>query len=323
MNNILLTSVGRRVSLVKFFQDELKAINSDGKLYGTDADPFLSSACRVADGFFKVPRVDTDDYIQLLLEKCKKFNISLIIPTIDTELLVLSKNKSIFEENNIKVVISDIDLIKKCRNKRLTHELFQLKGIGVAKEYDKSDFKLPMFIKPYDGSRSVDTFIINSKEELTEYHFENEKLMFLEYLDHTKYDEYTCDLYYNTKGVLICAVPRQRLLVRDGEVNKGLTKKNGLVPFLKEHMGKVEGAQGCLTTQFFMEKETNEIYGIEINPRFGGGFPLTYLSGANFPKWIIKEYILGEEINSFYNDWEEDLLMLRYDAEVLVHGYKS
>ena len=71
-----------------------------------------------------------------------------------------------------------------------------------------------------------------------------------------------------------------------------------------------------------MHKTTEELKGIEINPRFGGGYPLSYLAGGNFPKWIIQEYIYNEKLD-YYHDWEDNLLMLRYDDEVLVHGYEG
>ena len=76
-----------------------------------------------------------------------------------------------------------------------------------------------------------------------------------------------------------------------------------------------------MTSQFFKHKNNNSIYGIEINPRFGGGFPLSYLAGANFPKWIIQEYLFDLEIEESFDVWENNLLMIRYDDEILVHGY--
>jgi carbamoyl-phosphate synthase large subunit len=97
-----------------------------------------------------------------------------------------------------------------------------------------------------------------------------------------------------------------------------------LVPYIKKRLNYIDGAVGCLTTQFFMHKtDHKKIYGIEINPRFGGGYPLTYLSGANFSKWIIQEYLLGKTIEEKFDVWENELLMVRYDSEVLVHGYKG
>lgn len=321
--NILITSAGRRVSLVRAFQKELKKVYPDAKVFASDAKPQLSGACQVADGFFKVPRLDHSSYINSLIGLCKERDIKLLIPTIDTEILLLAKNKLLLEENDIRVVISSIGFIEKCRDKRVIHDFFESKGIAIAKEYPKDDYELPMFIKPFDGSRSVDTFLIRTKEDLTDYHFENEKLMFLQYLDHDDYDEYTCDMYYGKDDKLKCAVPRKRIAVRDGEVNTGVTEKNELVAYIKDNLGTIEGARGCLTAQFFKHRTEPKIYGIEINPRFGGGYPLSYLAGANYPKWILQEYFLNETIEEDFDCWENNLLMIRYDDEILVHGYKG
>ncbi|MGJ8593039.1 MAG: ATP-grasp domain-containing protein [Aquaticitalea sp.] len=322
--NILITSAGRRVSLVRSFQKELKGVFPQSKVYASDANPILSAACQVADGFFKVPRLNESNYINVLLEFCEANEVKLIIPTIDTELLELSKNKTLFKERGISIVISSIDFVSKCRNKRDIHDFFISHNVKVAEEYSKDNYKLPLFIKPYDGSRSVDTYLIRSKEELTDYHFENEKLMFLEYLDHDDYDEFTCDLYYGKDHKLKCVVPRKRIEVRDGEVYKALTVNNILASYIKENLNSIHGAVGCLTAQFFLHKTQNDkIYAIEINPRFGGGYPLSYLSGANFSKWIIEEYLLGKTIDEKFDVWESDLLMIRYDDEILVHGYKG
>jgi carbamoyl-phosphate synthase large subunit len=321
--NILISSAGRRVSLVRAFQKELKKVFPEAKVFASDANPLLSAACQVADDFFKVPRVNAPDYFDMLISECKKRDISLMIPTIDGELLSLSNNKARLEKEGIKAVISSPNFIGKCRDKREIHKFFESQGVAIAKEYDKNDFKLPMFIKPFDGTRSIDTYLITNEDELTDYHFENNKLMFLEYLDHEHYDEYTCDLYYGKDNILKCAVPRKRLEVRDGEVNKALATNNSLVPYIKGNLSRIDGAIGCLTAQFFLHKSESKIYGIEINPRFGGGYPLSYLAGANFPKWIIEEYYLGREIEDQFDCWEDELLMIRYDDEILVHGYKG
>ncbi len=321
---ILITSAGRRVSLVRSFQKELKKIDSKGEVFAADLNPFLSAACQISDGFFKAPKLNDPDYITTLIALCKSHEICLIIPTIDTELLELAKNKVRFEEEGIRVVISSDEFISKCRDKRAIHQFFTEHHVHVAKEYPKDDYIFPLFIKPIDGSRSIDTYVIKSENDFTERHFKDEKLMFLEYLNREEYDEFTCDLYYDKENKLRCAVPRKRLEVRDGEVYKALTSNNFLVTYIKKNLNKIDGAVGCLTTQFFMNKKDNEkIYGIEINPRFGGGYPLTYLSGANYSKWIIEEYLLDKTIEDKFDVWENDLLMVRYDDEILIHGYKG
>lgn len=322
--NILITSAGRRVSLIRSFQKELKSIYPEAKVFASDLNPILSAACHVADACFEVPKLDNPAYIEALLHICKTNSITLVIPTIDTELIVLAKNKSHFNDHGITIVISSKSFVEKCRNKRVIHDFFESQGIRIAKEYAKDHYNLPLFIKPMDGSRSVDTFKIKTEDDFKDFHFTNEKLMFLEYIDHNIYSEYTCDLYYSKTNDLKCVVPRQRLEVRDGEVYKAVTRSNNLVNYIKKHLNHIDGAVGCLTVQFFMHDEDDtKIVGIEINPRFGGGYPLSYLSGANFTKWLIDEYMLGKTLEDQFNSWESDLLMIRYDDEILVHGFKG
>ncbi|MDO6759409.1 ATP-grasp domain-containing protein [Tamlana sp. 2_MG-2023] len=320
--NILVTSAGKRVSLVRAFQKELKALTPIGKVFAADCNIQLSAACHVADEAFRLPRVDEKTFLNELLKVCLSNNVKLIIPTIDTELKILAEHSELLAENGIITIVSSIDFIKICRDKRKMSAFFTTHGIDIAKEYSKTDYELPLFIKPLNGSRSVDTFVILKEEDLTDYHFNKENLMFLEYLDHSEYEEFTCDLYYNKNSTLKCVVPRKRIEVRDGEVNKGITDKNVLVEYIKTHLNTIEGVKGCLTAQFFKHKKTHKIYGIEINARFGGGFPLSYLAGANYAKWIIEEYLFNKPVEN-YDGWEDKLLMLRYDNEVLVRNYNE
>lgn len=322
MNNILITSAGQRVSLVRAFQKEIKKVDENGKVFTVDLNPVLAPACHVSDGYAKISRVTDADYVSDLLEICKKWKIKIIIPTIDTELLILAENKELFLQYGITIIVASKDFIEKCRDKRIINEFFKENTIEIPKEISRDNPTFPLFIKPYDGSLSKDTFLIRQASELTEYHFQNPKLMFMEYIDHDLYEEYTVDTYYDKRGDLKCAVPRKRIFIRAGEVNKGVTKKNEIQAYVTNNLSHIEGAVGCLTIQFFFHPENKRIIGIEINPRFGGGYPLSYLAGANYPGWIIKEYILNETI-SYFDDWEDNLLMLRYDDEVLVRNYEE
>jgi carbamoyl-phosphate synthase large subunit len=322
MNNILITSAGRRVSLVRFFKNELYNFFPNSKVYTTDANPESSSACRVSDGFFKLPLVSDSAYIEKLLKLVIEKNIKLVIPTIDTELSVLAQNRNLFLNHGVKIVISDFEIVKIFSDKRLTHLFFENININVAKEYDKNNYQLPIYIKPFNGSNSVDNYYIQDENQITDYLLSNENLMFLEYLDHDIHTEYTLDLYFDVNSNLKCLVPRQRIQVRSGEISKGITIKGPFVEEIWNKMKHVEGLKGAITMQVFVNNETLKLYGIEINPRFGGGYPLSYFAGSNYPKWIIQEYLLDMKSIPIYNDWEENLMMLRYDDEVLVHNFK-
>lgn len=322
MNNILITSAGQRVSLVRAFQKEIRKIDENGKVFTVDLNPILAPACHVSDGYKSISRVTDSEYISNLLDICKGWDIKIIIPTIDTELLILARNKELFLVNGITPIISSEFFIEKCRDKRIINNFFKERNIDIPQEVDKKNITFPLFIKPYDGSLSKDTFLIKEASELHDYHFQNPKLMFMEYIDHDIYDEYTVDTYYDKNGDLKCVVPRKRIFVRAGEVNKGVTHKNEIEEYVKDNLSRIDGAIGCLTMQFFFHPLTKRMIGIEINPRFGGGYPLSYLAGANYPEWILKEYILKEDI-FYFDKWENNLLMLRYDDEVLVRNYEA
>lgn len=322
--NILITSAGRRVSLLNFFKEELTKIFPEGKVYITELDPSTAPAAHIADKYFRVKKVTDKGYIKQLIDLCKENNVRLLIPTIDTELPVLAKNKPLFEEAGVQVVISDPARIECFQDKRTTHTFFNQMGIKSPKVYEKDNYKIPFFVKPYNGSRSINTFKITSEDFIMPYLFKDETLMFLEYLSPDTYDEFTCDMYYDKNGKLKSVVPRKRIEIRGGEVSKGKTVKNELINFLAEHLGEVKGMQGCVAAQFFKNKTIdNDIVGIEINPRFGGGYPLTHLAGANFVKWIIEEYLNGQTIEAKLDGWEDQLLMLRYDDEILVKNHKK
>ena len=321
--NLLITSAGRRVSLVKAFKNEVNLLKLESKVYCTDLNPALSPACQVSDGFFKVKRVTDDFYISELLEICIQNNIKLIIPTIDTELEILARNKDLFKQNGITALVPGLTFVKKCRDKRLIHDFFDSINLKRAQEFNLSNLKFPCFVKPTDGSRSEGIYLLHSEKELTNEISGNSKNMFLEYFNSVDYTEFTVDIYFTKTSQIKCIIPRERILVRDGEVNTACTRNNGIVNFVKEKFSKVKEAVGCVTLQVFKHNKMEEVIGIEINPRFGGGYPLSYNAGGNFPRWILQEYILGEDIEDYFDQWKDNLLMLRYDQEIILNGYKG
>jgi len=316
-NNILITSAGQRVALVKDFQETLKRFFSEGKVYTTDMNPQMAPAAYVSDGCFDVPRCTSEDYIESLLSICLSNNIGMIVPTIDTELAILSANKDIFAKQGVFVSVSDFDFVMMCRDKRNTGEFFEKHDIRVPKAIDKYHPTFPLFAKPYDGSLSTNLHYIKNAEELTEEILNDPKLLFMEYIDKEVYKEYTVDMYYGKDNKVKCIVPRERIKIRAGEINKGLTEKEPLTQYLLDRLETIEGCVGCICIQLFLNKVTEDVVGIEINPRFGGGYPQTYAAGGNYPEYLIREYFLGEKIE-YFDGWKDHQLMLRYDDAVYV-----
>jgi carbamoyl-phosphate synthase large subunit len=314
-DNVLITSVGRRGVLVRIFKRAVR-----GKVFTTDLQPNLAAACQLSDGAFAVPCVTDDDYLPRLIEICREKEIGLIVPTVDTELLVLAKNRERLNGCGIQCLISDPAFVGICRDKRLTHDFFVERGLGTPQIIDpRIEDRFPLFAKPYDGSCSVNTHLIKSRSDLTPSILADPTLIFLDCLSLAEHDEYTIDMYYGREGELKCLVPRLRLETRGGEVSKGRTAWLSQFEAIREKLFYIDGARGCLTAQFFVNHESGDLSGIEINPRFGGGFPLSCDSGANYAEWAIKEYLLGESI-PWFDDWERNLTMLRYDDHVIVRS---
>ena len=315
--NILVLSAGRRVKLVEAFKSALNNHFPGAQVLATDMFPELSPACYMADDAIKAPRVTDPHYIDFLREICVSRQVGLLIPTIDTELLLLSQVRSDFESIGSCIAVSSSELVGDCRDKRKTAELFDELKIDQPKIYDRNEIRFPCFCKPYDGSCSQGAYALYSEDMLTQDLLDNQKNIFMELIG-KEFCEYTVDVYYNSRGKLCCLVPRKRIEVRAGEVSKGVTHKDNVYDYLKPRLEKMQGALGCITAQFFFNAMTGEVKGLEINPRFVGGYPLSLAAGADFPDWMIREYLLGEEI-VFFDEWQENLLMLRYDDHVIVN----
>lgn len=315
--NILITSVGKRVALIRAFRETLAKFFIDAKVYTTDMNPEMAPAGYMADECIQVPRCTTNGYVDLLLQICKEKEIGLIVPTIDTELLILANNRSKFEELGVVLSVPSLEFVTVCRDKRNTGEFLKTHGIRVPKEIDKYHPTFPLFAKPYDGSLSTNLHYITKADELTEVILNDPKLLFMEYIDKKVYKEYTVDMYYGADNKLKCLVPRERIEIRAGEINKGRTQKGFLLDYIKERMEHVDGCVGCVCLQLFYNEATRDIVGIEINPRFGGGYPQSYAAGANYPEMLICEYFCGEKLE-YTEDWKDNLIMLRYDDAIFV-----
>jgi carbamoyl-phosphate synthase large subunit len=323
--NILFTSSGRRMSLLRDFKEMFIQQNINGKVITADLKETAPTAF-ISDKHFIVPRVTDQNYISELLHICQVGNVDIIIPLIDTELVVLSDNRHIFEEMGVKVLVSSKELNDIACDKTKTYKFFQDRNIPTPKvfseeEIDNKQYKFPLLIKPLDGSSSKGVVKINNEKELFFFRNYIPNAMVQEYVEGK---EYTVDVMIDFNGNIKTIVPRLRLETREGEVSKGVTKKDHeIIAAVQNVVKALPGAVGCITLQCF-KKENGEITFIEINPRFGGGIPLSIEAGANFPWWVL-QMCDGETFSEMDYNWRENLTMLRYDeavfTESIKHGY--
>lgn len=165
---ILFTGVGRRIELLQAFRNAALVLNKDLKIYGADMAG-TAPALAYCDFTRRVVAMKDPGYIQNLLDICVADQIDLLIPTIDTDLLVLAENKEKFEAIGTRVMISAPDKIRICRDKNNTSQFFVDCGLHAPmpvndwKEY-RSGF--PAFIKPKDGSSSINAFKVENESLL-------------------------------------------------------------------------------------------------------------------------------------------------------------
>lgn len=321
--NILFTSSGRRVALIRHFRKILITLSPGAKVVIADTNKNAPTAF-IGDCYQPVPRVTDEKYISTLLEICDRHDIKLLIPLIDTELLLLAEHKALFQEHGVTVLVCSPEATKICRDKNNTAGFFQRIGIATPKILEPESVQAdpaaqyPYLIKPLDGSCSIGVTKINSPDELRFFSGYVKNAILQEFIEG---EEYTVDALVDFDGKVCSVVPRLRLETRAGEVSKGMTVKHrGIMEVTKKVAENLPGALGCLTIQCFLTP-AGEIVFIEINPRFGGGFPLSIQAGADFPRWII-EMMLGRQPEMSIDDWRDGVVMLRYDDAVFTTADK-
>lgn len=316
MINILFTSAGRRIELIQEFIKARESKGISGKIICADMSE-LAPALYFADKAYIIPAIRDSKYIENLLDICKKENISLIIPTIDTELEILSKNIEKFNSINTDVLVSSLDKVIIAQNKIDTYKFFKSIGIKTPESYEKGmEYigKFPCFIKPISGSSSVNAFKVKNEKELEFF-----KYYIGEYIiqDLIQGEEYTIDIFCDFEGEPIYITPRIRISTRSGEVNK--TKIHN-EPILIEKVLKIVNAlkpKGPLTIQAIKCEEDQDYYFIEINARFGGGSPLSMMAGANSAE-ALYDILQGKKVSFKPNAAKDGLIFLRFDQSIAI-----
>lgn len=311
---ILFTSVGRRVELMQAFRTAAERLNVELKIYGADITE-SAPALYFCDKTVIVPRIKELNYIPYLKEVCEKENIDALIPTIDTDLLLLAEHKSEF--GSTRVVISQPDKIHLCRDKRYTAEYFNSVGLlspAPVDSFDNYKMGYPAFIKPKDGSSSIFAYKAENEKELKAFSEQVPDYIIQPFI---KGVEYTVDIFCDFDGNPVYITPRIRQAVRAGEVLK--TKIVQDEKIINEMMSLAEDYKPCgqITVQMIRQESTGDDYYIEINPRFGGGAPLSIKAGADSAEAMMR-LLRGEKLEYIAGAAEDGAVFSRFDQSVRV-----
>ncbi len=312
---ILFTSIGRRVELVQAFRSAAERLGVHLEIFGADITK-SAPALMFCDHTVIVPRIKDSDYIPCLQKACAEQGIDALIPTIDTDLLLLAQHRDEF--GSTRVVISKPEKIALCRDKRFTADYFHSVGLRSPHPVDdwtKYDGGYPAFIKPKDGSSSIFAYKVENEKELESFAEQVPDYIIQPFISGT---EYTVDIFCDFDGNPIYITPRIRLAVRAGEVLKTKITQDKQIIAEMQQLVKDYRPCGQITVQMIRQDSTGDDYYIEINPRFGGGAPLSIKAGADSAEALLR-LLKGEKLSYMDNAAEDGAIYSRFDQSVRVN----
>lgn len=328
--NILFTCAGRRAYLLKYFRENL----SEGdKIVATDMQ-LSAPALHVADVKLQVPAVYDPEYVNVTLRICKEQKIDALFSLNDLELPILAENKSRFESLGVKMVVSDPSVINIAFDKYKTARWVESLGLTAPKTYVRledarkalavGEIAFPLFMKPRWGSGSIGLESIADVEELDIYYgllmkkikktilaaasVGNEYIMIQEKLTGS---EFGLDVMNDLNGKNVGVSVKQKLAMRSGETDKAVTVDLPEVYEMGRKIGEALAHIGNLDVDI-MQRADGAYCVLELNPRFGGGFPFSYEAGVNLPKALI-QWIRGEDVDLSILQPEYDRMFSKHD----------
>lgn len=310
--NVLFTSVGRRVELVRAFRRAYAELHLEGEIIGVDVDP-LAPALRECDEALMVPRGNEPHYLSTLVELCSQRRVALLFPLIDPEIPLLAHHRDELDATGARAMVIPGEAARITADKLATAELFERLGVPVPVWWTgdrarQADVPFPAFVKPRFGSAGVDAHAVADAEELA---FWLARVPEPIVQEHLAGPEVTTDVLCLQDGEAAAAVSRRRLEVRTGEVSKGVTVHDERILEHCTRIARELRARGPITIQCLMAGDEPRF--TEVNPRFGGGVPLAIAAGMHAPQWLLA-HAAGMDVElPPLGAYEVGLHMTRYD----------
>lgn len=312
--NILLTSVGRRAYMVKYFKE---ALGETGEVHVCNSDD-KTVAFHYADHAVMSPLIYDENYIPFLLEYCEKEHIELLISLFDIDLLMLARNKEKFKNIGTNVIVSNPDFIAICNDKWKTYSFLRENGFHTPRTFLTTDevkqaisdglLSYPLFVKPRFGCGSISIGRADDEAELDFLFRKTEKSVRNSYL---KYEsavtekivliqeclegqEYGADLINDLLGNSVSVILRKKIAMRSGETDIAEIISNKEIETELKRLAKLTNHIANLDTDVFLVDGIPYI--LEMNARFGGGYPFSHMAGCNLPAAIVS-WCKGESVS--------------------------
>lgn len=308
--NVLVTAASRRVPLVRSFRAALASAGVAGRVVATDVNPW-SPAVHVADVAYRVPLSTSPAYLDEIRQVCQRERIGLVVPTIDDELPVFAAAAASFERDGVRVAVSPYETTVLCNDKAETCRHLRRQGVSAAESFLPGELpaapRFPLFIKPRTGRGSVGAFPVRNRRELDFFTAYVPDPVVQEYLEGP---EFTLDVFCAFSGEVVAVVPRERVVIRAGVIDRGRTVRDPALIELGLACARAIRFAGPANVQCRVTRNGPTVF--EINPRFSGGIPLTIAAGADFPRWLV-ELTLGRHVAPAIGAFTDGLWMTSFE----------
>jgi len=313
---VIVTAASRRVPLVRAFQSAVADLfGAEGHVVVADVNP-MSPAVHVAERAYRVPLSTEPGYVDAVLAICRAEGVRLVVPTIDDEVPVFGRAIERFAAEGILVACSPEQTATICTDKYATCTHLRAKGVAAAATYLPgslpADVALPLFVKPRTGRGSIGAFNARTPQELAFFLSYVADPVIQEYLEGA---EYTIDVLCDFTGEPISIVPRERVVIRAGVIDRGRTVGDQDLIDLARDTTRALRFHGAINIQCRRSRGVPTIF--EINARFAGGIPLAIAAGADLPRWLV-QIAAGMPVPPRVGAFTRDLWMTNYDTGIFL-----
>jgi carbamoyl-phosphate synthase large subunit len=304
MTAVLFTCSGRRVDIVTAFG------RAGATTVATDMNP-LAPTLYHADHHAFVPPVNDPGYISKLREVIATFDVKLVVPLTDLDHEILARARD-NGELGAEALLPRAEVVERVNDKYRAHEFFEENGIASPPSWlpDElpDDLDFPVLVKARKGFGSQGIYRAENREQL-DFH--------LRYANDDSFvqrccrgEEFSIDVFCDFDGRCLNAIPRTMIESRGGESIKGMTIKDWDLIEYGAFVAETLGLAGPANIQCFRESpDRHEV--TDVNPRFGGAFPLPLAAGSRYPELAIA-LAEGEKPEPRLGDFREGVMMTRF-----------
>src|SRR5687768_16717809 len=299
---VLFTCAGQRVDIVSAFG------RAGATTIATDVNR-LAPALYHADHHELVVRVDDPGYVRQLATLVEQHGVDLVVPLTDLDQLILARSR---DEVGAPILLSPAEVVEQMGDKYLAHETFERLGIPSPASWLPDalpdDLPFPVMVKAREGFGSRHIYRAKGREEL-EFHLARTQVpSFVQVW--CAGEEFSIDVFSDFEGRCLNAIPRTMIESKGGESIKGMTIRDWELIEHGRRVAETLPIWGPANIQCFREQDGSLLL-TDVNPRFGGAFPLPHDAGSRYPDLAIA-LANGEQPEPTVGDFREGLFMTRF-----------